>query len=91
MVETTTVVLVFLRLTVLGLGLLITYYSAKAYRRTRTRYMRDAALGFGVITLGVFIEGALYEFGGLDLAIVHIIESVAVGVGFLILLRSLRR
>lgn len=91
MVDGTTMVLVLVRLVVLGLGLLITLYSVKAYRRTRERYMRDAALGFGVITLGVFIEGVLFEFGGLDLAIVHIVESVAIGLGFLILLRSLRR
>ena len=91
MVDATTTVLVLVRLIVLGLGLLITSYSVKVYRRTRERYMRDAALGFGVITLGVFIEGVLFEFGGLDLAIVHIVESVAIGVGFLILLRSLRR
>ena len=64
MVDATTTVLVLVRLIVLGLGLLITSYSVKAYRRTRERYMRDAALGFGVITLGVFIEGVLFEFGG---------------------------
>lgn len=53
--------------------------------------MRNAAIGFGIITLGVFIEGVLFEFGGLDLAVVHVIESVAIGLGFLILLYSLRQ
>jgi hypothetical protein len=53
--------------------------------------MRNAAIGFGIITLGVFIEGVLFEFGGLDLALVHIIESVAIGLGFVVLLISLRR
>ena len=91
MVDTTTAVLVAVRLAVLGLGILITYYSFKAYRRTRTYYMRNAAIGFGIITLGVFIEGVLFEFGGLDLAFVHLIESVAIGLGFVVLLISLRR
>ena len=53
--------------------------------------MRNAAIGFGIINLGVFIEGVLFEFGGLDLALVHIIESVAIGLGFVVLLLSLRR
>jgi hypothetical protein len=91
MVETMTALLVTVRLLVLGLGVLITYYSLEAYRRTRTPYLRNASIGFGIITLGVFIEGVLYEIGGLDLAFVHIIESVAIGLGFVVLLISLRR
>ena len=91
MVATTTAVLIGVRLLVLALGILITYYSFEAYRRTGTYYMRNAAIGFGIITFGVFIEGLLFEFGGLDLALVHIIESVAIGLGFIVLLISLRR
>ncbi|HKJ58894.1 MAG TPA: hypothetical protein VKA37_06675 [Halobacteriales archaeon] len=91
MVDTTTAVLVAIRLIVLVLGVLITYYSFEAYRRTRTHYLRNASVGFGIITLGVIIEGILYEFGGLDLALVHVVESVAIGVGFIVLLISLRR
>lgn len=53
--------------------------------------MRNATLGFGIITLGVLLEGVLFEFGGFDLAVVHIIESVAIGLCFLILLFSLRQ
>jgi hypothetical protein len=91
MVDTTTAVLLIVRTLVLALGILITYYSFEAYRRTGTYYMRNAAIGFGIITLGVFIEGVLFEFGGLDLALVHIIESVAIGLGFVVLLISLRQ
>ena len=91
MVDSTTVVLVAVRLLVLALGLLITYYSLEAYRRTRAPYLRNASIGFGIITIGVFIEGVLYEFVGLDLAVVHVIESVAIGLGFVVLLISLRR
>lgn len=91
MTETSTLILTAVRLIVLGLGVGITYVSFKAYRRNRSRYLRDASLGFGIITVGVFIEGVLYEFGGLDLTTVHIVESVAVGVGFIVLYISLRR
>ncbi|WP_311173355.1 DUF7521 family protein [Halobellus ordinarius] len=89
--DATTAILVVVRLLVLALGILITYYSFEAYRRTGTYYMRNAAIGFGIITLGVFIEGVLFEFAGVDLAIVHVIESVAIGLGFVVLLISLRR
>jgi hypothetical protein len=89
--DATTAILVAVRLLVLALGILITYYSFEAYRRTGTYYMRNAAIGFGIITLGVFIEGVLFEFAGVDLAVVHVIESVAIGLGFVVLLISLRR
>jgi hypothetical protein len=91
MFDTTTMLLVFVRLLVLVFGVLITYYSLQAYRRTGTPYMRNATFGFGIITLGVLLEGVLFEFGGVDLAVVHIIESVAIGLGFLVLLISLRQ
>lgn len=83
--------LVAVRVAVLLLGLLITYYSVRAYRRTGAPYMRTTAIGFAVITLGVFLEGVLFEFIGLDLAVVHVVESVAVGIGFVILLFALRQ
>lgn len=91
MAELTALVLAVVRLVVLGLGIAITYYSYVAYRRTQARYLRDASLGFAIISVGVFIEGVLFELVGLELAVVHIIESIAIGVGFLILLQSLHR
>lgn len=57
MVDTITAVLLVVRLLVLTLGILITYYSFEAYRRTGTYYMRNATIGFAIITLSVFIEG----------------------------------
>ncbi|MFB6360943.1 MAG: hypothetical protein ABEH59_06420 [Halobacteriales archaeon] len=85
------ILLVAARLAVLSLALSVTVVSYRAYRRTQTRYLRTAAIGFGVIAIGVFLEGLLFEALELNLALVHIVESVAIGVGFLILLRSLRR
>lgn len=85
------IALVIARVVVLSLGLLITYYSVQAYRRTGLPFMRTTAIGFAVISLGVFFEGLLFELLGLDLAIVHIVESVAIAIGFLILLFALRQ
>lgn len=90
-VDPAQVVLVIARVIVLSLGLLITYYSVQAYRRTGLPFMRTTAIGFAVITLGVFLEGLLFEFLGLDLAVVHIVESVAIAMGFLVLLFALRQ
>ena len=81
--------LVLTRLGVLALGLAVTVISYRAYRRTGTPYLRTAALGFGIISVGVFVEGVLFELVGLDLALVHVVESLAIGLGFVVLLRSL--
>jgi hypothetical protein len=43
----------------LVLGGLITYFSVKAYRRTGARALRSLAIGFGVITFGSVIAGAI--------------------------------
>lgn len=85
------ILLAISRLGLLALGLAVTAISYRAYRRSGVHYLRTAAIGFGVISVGVFIEGLLFEVVELNLAVVHIVESVAIGIGFLILLQSLRR
>jgi hypothetical protein len=82
--------LVVARVAVLALALAVTAISYRAYRRTGAQYLRTASIGFAVITVGVFVEGVLFELFELDLVFVHIVESVAIGIGFLILLQSLR-
>ncbi len=78
------------RVAVFTLGFAITVLGFRAYRRKRTRYLRNATLGFGVVTVGVFLEGVLYHVAGFDLVAVHIAESIVVSVGFLVILSSLR-
>ena len=80
--------LVVVRVLLLVVGLATTAISFRAYRREGTRYLRDATLGFGFITLGVLIEGFLYQFTGLTLTQVHVAESVALVFGLGALLRS---
>ncbi|MFD1646825.1 DUF7521 family protein [Haloarchaeobius litoreus] len=80
--------LVGVRLLLLVMGLATTAISFRAYRRAGTRYLRDATVGFGLITLGVLIEGFLYQFTGLTLTQVHVAESVAIVLGLAVLLRS---
>lgn len=84
------VLLAVSRVAVLGLALAVTVISYRAYQRTGAQYLRTASVGFAVISFGVFVEGVLFELLELDLAVVHIVESVAIGIGFVILLQSLR-
>ncbi|MEF8800050.1 MAG: hypothetical protein V5A38_00650 [Halolamina sp.] len=83
--------LVGVRVLLLGLGLTTTAISFRAYRQEGTRYLRDATIGFGFITLGVLIEGFLYQLTTLTLTQVHIAESVALLCGFAVLLWSFLR
>lgn len=85
------VALAGVRALLLVLGLATTAVSFRAYRRERTRYLRDATVGFGCITLGVLVEGVLYQVTGLTLTQVHVAESVALACGLGVLLRSFLR
>ena len=80
--------LVGTRVLLLLMGLATTAISFRAYRRERTRYLRDATLGFGFITLGVLLEGFLYQFPELTLTQGHVAESVALVFGLAVLHRS---
>jgi len=83
--------LIGVRIILLLLGIATTAISFRAYRRERTRYLRNATIGFGFITLGVLIEGFLYQLTTLTLTQVHIAESVALACGFVVLLWSFIR
>lgn len=86
-----TLALAVVRLVVLALGVAVTAISFRAYQRERTRYLRDASIGLGIITAGVLLEGVLFQVASLDLTTVHLVESVAIGLGFLVLLSSFLR
>jgi hypothetical protein len=91
MAEWWSVALAVARVSVLLLGVAATAISVRAYRSVRTRYLRDASIGFAVITAGVFIEGLLFQFTPLTLVQVHLVESLAIAIGFVALLRSFVR
>lgn len=91
MVDSPTLVLSVVRFGVFLLGVGVSWVSYKAYRRTGEQFLRNATVGFAIITVGVFIEGVLFNLLSLDLTTVHIIESLAVGLGLLVLHVSLRQ
>lgn len=74
---------------VLVLGGLITHLAYRAARRTSSRALRWFAVGFGIITLGAIVGGALNWLGGLSLASGVLVESVLWAVGFSVLAHAL--
>lgn len=79
----------------LVLGGLVTYFSYRAYRRTRSRALRSLAVGFAVVTLGSLFAGVLDQvlpmaFGSLDGFLVGVlVESWLTAIGFGVILYSL--
>lgn len=91
MIDNWEIALIAVRVLLLALGLATTAISFRAYRRERTQYLRNATIGFAFITLGVLIEGFLYQLTDLTLTQVHIAESIALACGLGVLLRSFLR
>ncbi|WP_439027508.1 DUF7521 family protein [Haloarchaeobius sp. DT45] len=89
MSHVTPLVVAFKTLT-LVMGGLITYLATKAYRRTGSPALRALALGFGIVTTGALIAGALDQFliAG-DQTTALAIESALTTVGFGVILYSL--
>jgi len=88
MTEISLIVVAFKTIT-LALGSLITYFAAKAARRTGARGLTYLAVGFGVVTFGSLIAGVADQFllvGG-DGALV--VENALTAVGFAIVTYSL--
>lgn len=88
MVDGSTAILAPVRTVVLVLGLSIAALSYRAYRRTGSRYLRNASIGFAIVAFGVFFEGVLFELLALELVTVHTINSIVIAVGFGVLLSS---
>ncbi len=90
MIAIENIILAFSRTLLLILGFILTFTSFRAYLRTEAIYLRDSTIGFGIITIGVFIEGILFEVGSFSLVFVHIIESLVIALGLIVLLISLK-
>ncbi|PSP80134.1 hypothetical protein BRC81_02790 [Halobacteriales archaeon QS_1_68_20] len=73
----------------LVMGGLVTYFAYRAYRRTEARSLGLLALGFGVVTLGAILAGALDQTGAFDREWALLAESALTAFGFGIILYSL--
>ena len=86
---TTPVAIIALKTLTLVLGALITYLSYKAYRRTGAPALRALSVGFGVITLGTLLAGALDQVLQFRIQVGLLVESAVVTVGFAVIVYSL--
>ncbi len=73
---------------ILLVGGYVTITAYRAYRRTGDGALIYLAIGFGLITLGTFLAGAVYHLG-LTLEEGILIESFLVFIGFLVIAYSL--
>jgi len=66
----------------------VTYYAYKAYSRTGSPGLRALALGFAFVAAGSLVGGGLH-FGGVDILLAVVSDSVLTAVGFALILYSL--
>jgi len=71
------------------LGGAITYFAWEAYRRTNAPALRALTLGFGIVTAGAFLSGAIDLLTAVDTLTVVLLNSLLTAVGFAVILRSL--
>jgi hypothetical protein len=74
---------------ILFFGLVVVYYAAKSYTRTKSKSMLLLTFGFGITTVGSVVGGIAFELMGADLETADTIYAVAQAIGFFIILLSL--
>ena len=74
---------------VLFFGILITYLSFKAYRRTDSHPLRDLSLGFGVVTIGAALGGVANQVFGVAFSTGVLLQSLLTALGFAIIAYSI--
>jgi hypothetical protein len=74
---------------VVGLGGLLVYVSAKAYRRTRSRPMLALSLGFAIIVMEPLVEEVFLDVFQNPMLEAHILRNLIVAVGLLVILYSI--
>ena len=82
---TTEAAIILVKTLVLVFGLLITYQSLKAYRRTNSRPLRDLALGFGIVTTGAALGGVANQVFSVAFTTGILIQSSLTALGFAVI------
>lgn len=84
-------VLVALRLAIVAVGALVTYWGLRLARRApdhRQTYLM-LSVGFALVTLAAVVEGVLFEFEGWKLEDVHTLEAFVSAGGFALILGAI--
>lgn len=84
-----TPIVVALKTLTLVLGGVITYLAFKAYRRTGARSLRSLTIGFGIVTVGSLLAGAIDVVLALSFEFGVLVHSTLVAVGFAVIVYSL--
>lgn len=82
-------IILILKTLTLVLGGLITYFSLKAYQRTKAKALRALTIGFGIVTIGSLLAGVIDQFAGFPRMDAILVESTLLVIGFGIILYSL--
>lgn len=77
-----------LRTVMAVLGFLVVLVSWRGYRRTKQPQFLRLAVGFGLLTLGVVLAGALFNLADVDIETALIAEAVVANVGLAVILWS---
>ncbi|WP_309492416.1 DUF7521 family protein [Candidatus Hecatella orcuttiae] len=75
----------------LAVALVLVTLAYGGYRKSRSKAMLSAALGFGILGIASLLEGVLFEVAGLSLGEAHAFRSSFTLIGFLILLYSIHK
>ncbi|MFP8951374.1 hypothetical protein ACLI4Z_00175 [Natrialbaceae archaeon A-arb3/5] len=86
---TTAIALAIVKTLVLVVGSVITFFTYRAYQRTRQRALGCLAVGFGLVTLGFVLAGVLYELLSVSLRTGLLLESLLMLAGFIVIAYSL--
>jgi len=78
-----------LKAIVLVIGALVTYYAARAYRRTGSPALRALAIGFGLVTLGALSAGGIDLYLEVERDQALVVEGLFTAAGFGVILYSL--
>lgn len=87
--STIELLIIFAKSAVIFFGILITYLSLKAYRRTHSRPLRDLSIGFGVVTIGAALGGVANQVFGVAFSTGVLIQSLLTALGFAIITYSM--
>lgn len=77
--------LVVVKIGLLVLGSAVSLLAFRAYRRTGMDGLQYFAVGLLIITLGTVLVGVLHHVVGVGLTVGLLIESLLIGVGFVVI------
>ena len=75
----------------LGIALILVLLAFRGYRKSGSRSLLLAAIGFGILGVASLVEGVLYQFSRFTLDEAHAFRSTLTAVGLIVLVYSIYR